>query len=232
MNRARSATIALMTGAALAGGQTPAARRPAIWSDSSPESVVAFGAKGFPNGFGLVSDILRQLRQYPAALRAELLERTTIFAIAADDTSGSLMTAMVAISMAGHPASALGGTPDSTALYQLLRIHREAKSRNARLASLSGIARQVNPYRALPYLREAAVEANETAWLALREINGLATDTTLGTREERSRAEATLRSIWESDSVGDQIARNEICDIAVKKGFLAPPGHFKCVARM
>jgi hypothetical protein len=169
------------------------------WADSTPARIMSRG-KEFP--IAEVQEVLRQRHQgYPAAKRRELAELVVKRAIA-DPTVGR--PAIEALAMSGSSDKGLGGTPDVGALDRLIQIHRSATSADERHFALIELINQVNPTRALPYLREVATSNNEDdAYWAVVQIGRLAfgLNTSRATPPERAQAEKLLRDLYDQNLV-------------------------------
>jgi hypothetical protein len=209
----RAATVfaLVLTGAATADAQRPAAR-PA-WSDSTPARIMGLANKAFPSDVAL--EVLRQRHQaYSLQKRQELADSIVGLAIR---VPGAADAAVGAVAASGYADNSLGGTADQDALGRLIQIHREAKDDGTRRGAIGEMPLQINPYRALPYLQSVTVSATDrTALTAVSEIQRLTFDVRLGTVADRRAAESVLRQMLDQRLVKQASVASYLCEIALR----------------
>ena len=205
-------TISIVTLASLAALSAPLlscqaqeVRPPqrAIWADSSVPRILAQGPRHIP--YSVVLDVLRQRgRGQPVAKRKELGDSLVAVAIRTPDAISLVST----INSAGRTAdSGRVGTPEPNALDWLIRIHRDGQDSGTRAAAIDGILEQVNPARALPYLRDVATSPSDpTAWLALEKMISFVLSENIGSPAEKAAVLSQLREMWERGLVTNQLA--------------------------
>lgn len=171
----------------------------------------------FPNRFPLevVLEVLRQRRQpYPEAKRRELADLTVQRAIGEPRVSTD---AILTLSMSGSSDMGIGGTPDPDALDRLIRVERNVGKRDEGRLALGYLIDQVNPARALPFLREVAVSTNsDDAYEAISEIGRLAygVNQSRASPSDRSQAQVLLRELYDKDLVTQWRAFRLMCETA------------------
>jgi len=184
------------------------------WSDSTPTRIMASAGKGFPSD--VVVEVLRQRHQsYSNAKRRELGELAATRAITEPRVGTPAITAL---SMSGSPDPGLGGVPNLGALDLLIRIHGSATARDARHLAVSLLVDQVNPARALPYLRQLATSTNsDDASDGVSEIGRLAYGMPRSQPgpSERKQAEALLRELYDKNLVKPERAARAMCEAAL-----------------
>ena len=185
------------------------------WADSAPARIIASARGGI--SLETVLEILRQRHKaYPEAKRRELAD--LVVARAIDDPHVGRV-AILAVSMSGSSDPRLGGVPDPEALNRLIRIQQTAKNAGERGFALTELAHQINPSRALPFLRQLATSTNDRdASAAVSEISRVAysLNTSLAEPAERSQAEVLLRELYDKNLVKGRGAI-DLCEIAIMK---------------
>lgn len=219
----RAARGALFSAALLGsatGGQVPAAARPPL-SDSSVSALMRLARRGsFPDAAAI--EILRQLTQsYPETKRRALADSITSLAI---NLSGAAITAVGVIRQSGNADPRLGGQADPSALNHLIRIGREARDIETRMGAIRGMAFQVDPARALPYLKEAAASPRDgEALMAVAELSRMAFSNHIGSPRDRAAAATALRELYDGGEMKSGGAITDLCQIAASQRWPAKP---------
>ena len=188
--------------------------------DSSPAQIMAHGRGGVL--YEPVVDVLRQQsRPQSVGKRAELADSVVALAIR---TAGANM-AVTVLGAAGHPSHAREpGTPEPRALDWLIRVHRESQHNPTRRAAIHSMMDQVDPARAIPYLRQVATTSDdETAWVALAKLIAFGVDERLGSPGERQQRLADLRAMWDQRLVRNSMAMSDFRFVAATRGWPVPP---------
>lgn len=182
------------------------------WADSTPTRIMSLGRGGIP--ISVVLEVLRQRHQaYSEGKRHELAESVVSRAIQ-DPRVGT--SAIDAISISGAADPGLGGTPDPEALDRLIRISRGATSAEERHFALEQLVTQVNPARALPYLREVATSQDSTtAFFAVATIVRLGfSRTVFSSAADRTAAQAVARDLFDNNLIKSTPVLAFLCDVA------------------
>jgi hypothetical protein len=221
--RFQPAAIAL-SGLLAVASDTSAQNRPgisragAVWRDSTPAVIMnVAGSKSFPTT--IIVDVLRQRQKaFSVSKRQELADSVVARAIGLPQPGRAELgpvEGVAALVISGSTDPNLAGSPDANALDRLILIHRQAKFPQARLMALTSLNQQVDPARALPYLK-AVAESTDMAILALDQLLSLARDSSHAS-VVRDRATATLRELWD----GQRVSLGELCRFAADRGW--PP---------
>lgn len=218
LNAIRLAAITLAAIAGFSGiassQQGGAGARPAF-ADSTPKRIMALARHGaYPDQ--VVLEVLRQRNQaYPAAKRLELMDSVVALV---SGMRGAADAALTAIAIAGYDDDQLGGVPDLGVLGRLQEIHRTATSVANRVNALSEMPNQVQPIRALPYLRAVAVSPTDpTAQAAIEAIGHLAFSPRIRSGADRQRAELTMRELFDQGLVPQGAAQATLCRWALSR---------------
>jgi hypothetical protein len=157
-----------------------------------------------------VVEVLRQRHQtYPAAKRLELMNSVVALIVG---THGAADAALTALAIAGYADDKLGGVPDLSVLDRLQEIHRTAISVTNRISALSEMPNQIQPLRALTYLRSVAVSPTDpTAQSAIEAIGHLAFSSRIQSGADRQRAEASMRELFSQGLVQQGPAKATLC---------------------
>jgi hypothetical protein len=154
-----------------------------------------------------VVDILRQ-KSKPIALskRRELADSLVARAIRLPNPNEPPLSPSHAVEpfvFAGRAVSNFGGTPDPDALDRLIAIHRNAQLVPARIMAIGSLEEQVDPARALPYLKSVVLSPTDgTRHTALAQILGLAQNPSV-TAATREQAAVVLRDLYDSERIAD-----------------------------
>jgi len=199
-----------------AQNQPTVSRIASTWRDSTPAVIMTFGGrKYFPSA--VIVDVLRQRQKaFSLSKRQELADSVVARAIGPPLPGGGELEpveAVEALVMSGSTNPDLTGSPDPDVLDRLIRIHQQAKLRQARVMALTSLNQQLNPARALPYLK-AVAESKDMALLALDQLVSLARDPSHASAV-RDRATATLRELWD----GERVSLGELCRFAADHGW-------------
>jgi hypothetical protein len=203
-----------------ADAQNRPATKNVDWVDSTPARILAAGGKKNVATWVIV-DILRQKsKSFDAQKRRELSDSLVARAIALPGPNEPPLTPRHALEpfiFAGMAASTFGGTPDPDALDRLVTIHRSARLIDVRIMAIGALEQQVDPARALPYLKTVALSPTDgTRHTALAQVLGLAQNASV-TATTRDQAAAVLRELYDSKRIAD----GELCRFAAEHGW--PP---------
>jgi len=208
-----AARFALITLAAVVGlseiasCQPAGGARPAL-ADSTVGRIMATARRGFRDD--VVVEVLRQRHQaYPVAKRLELADSVVALVVG---TRGAADAALTALAVAGYAADQFEGVPDASVMDRLQEIHRTATSVTNRIDALSEMPYQIQPVRALSYLRSVAVSPTDpTAQTAIEAIGELAFSRRISSGADRQEAELTMRELFDRDLVPQGPAKTTLC---------------------
>jgi len=203
-------TLAAIAGSPrIASSQEGGAEARPAFADSTVKRIMALARHGgFPDY--VVVEVLRQRHQaYPVGKRLELIDSVVALVVG---LRGAADAAVTAIAVAGYADDQLGGVPDLGVLGRLQEIHRTATSVTNRIGALSEMPYQVQPIRALPYLRSVAVSPTDpTAQAAIEAIGHLAFSPRIRSDADRQRAELTMRELFDQGLVPQGPAQATLC---------------------
>ena len=194
------------------------------WADSTPATIMRLGSpEQFPTA--VVVDLLRQTTgSVPSGKRRELSDSAVSRAVSSSLPLTSREDAVLALRIAGSIKSGFGGVPDHAALDRLIEIHRRSRDANTRSAALGGLSAQIDPGRALPYLKTVVLSGSgEDKALAIKQVIDMAQTTTLPTATQ-NQAMLLLREFYDSESG----ASEELCKVAIRLKWPSPRNGGRC----
>lgn len=216
IRRSLTSTIPLMllvSAHALSAQQRKPASPLALADSSAARILESADSKGIPTG--VVVEVLRQQhRTYPAAKRQELADAVVARALSNPRVAAD---AINAIALAGSPDPTVAGIPDPEAMGRLILIHRGATNAETRRRALRQLVDQIQPARAVPYLKDVATSSDvEDGMIAVRELAHLGYGGAAYSRakpSERPPAQAALRELYDHQLVKSPLGRSILCDL-------------------
>ena len=192
------------------------------WADSDAASIMRRGTNRTVPA-DVVLEVMRQTTTAAStttrrALSDSLVARATKSPASLDDAIASQGVVNV-IGASGKVDPGLGGTPDRAALDALIAVLQQTKAGPPRTMALVMLSQQINPTRALPFLKSMALSPTDDAGgLAIDAIADISQQKRLSSAE-RDEAVSVLRGLWDTSTSVPPKARTHLCRYASGAGW-------------